>query len=450
MELKLIQKLRYYNPWWDGEQIDSGIERKEYLDQINSFLESEEILALIGVRRSGKTTLIYQLINQLLKKNPKNKDNLIFLEADDEIIANYLKNQGLLYIIQEYLNYQKKDFSQPLFIFVDEIQDIDQWETQLKNIFDLKKNIKIIISGSSAARLKKNSLKKLVGRIIFFEINPLSFSEFVLFKEGIEIKNKLNFSKIKEFIREKSKHQNILKRNFNEYLKFGGYPRVVLEDSILNKEKILRDYLDLILKRDISSVFQIEHLSDFEGMLKFLAKNISGKISFFRISKETGLKIETVKKYYFYLEQAFLTFHAERYKTTLKKTKRPYKFYFSDTGARNFLIGEFGFDPSETEMGFLVENFIAKRFMKNGSLFYSEDKNKNEIDFVIQEKNKLIPVEVKFKNEIKESDLSGLASFISTANTKNRVKQAIVVTKDLYQEKMINKKEILFIPAYFL
>ena len=449
MELKLIQKLKYYNPWWRGEKIESGVKRKEYLDQIKPFLKSEEILALIGVRRAGKTFLIYQLINQLLKANPKNKDKIIFLEADDEIIAGYLKNQGLLYIIQEYLNYQKKDFSQPLFVFIDEIQDINQWEIQLKNIFDLKKNIKIVISGSSAARMKKDSLKKLVGRIIFFEIHPLSFSEFVLFKEKINIEDKLDFSKIKEFVGNKIDHQNILKRNFNEYLEFGGYPRIVLEESVLNKEKILRDYLDLILKRDISSVFCIEHMADFEGMLKFLAQNISGRISFFRISKETGLKIETVKKYYFYLQQSFLAFHAEYYKTTLKKTRHPYKFYFSDSGIRNFLIGEFGLEPSKTKLGFLAENFIAQRFQKAGTLFYSEDKNKNEIDFIVQEKNKLIPVEVKFKNEIKESDLSGLASFISAANTKNKIKQAIVVTKDLYQEKTINKKEVLFIPAYF-
>ncbi len=447
MELKLIQKLNYYNPWWRDEKINSGVERESYLEQISPFLKNEEILALVGVRRSGKTTLIYQLINRLLKTS--SKDSVVFLEADDEIIAGYLENQGLFYIIQEYLNYRKKDFSEPLFVFIDEIQDVKRWETQLKNIFDLKKNIKIIISGSSAARLKRDSLKKLVGRITFFEIYPLSFSEFILFKENINIKDKLNFSEIKNFVSGKIEHQNILKRNFNDYLKFGGYPRIARESDVLNKERILRDYLDLILKRDISSVFQIEHLADFEGMLKFLARNIGGKISFFRISKETGLKIETVKKYYFYLQQAFLTFHSEYYKTTLKKTKHPYKFYFSDLGARNFLAGEFGLEPSETDLGFLVENFIAQRFQKTGGLFYFEDKNKNEADFIVQDANNLIPIEVKFKTEVKENELSGLMSFISSAIAGNKVSQAIVVTKDLYQEKTINKKEVLFIPAYF-
>ncbi len=447
MELKLIQKLNYHNPWWRDEKIDSGIEREIYLEQINPFLKNEEILALVGVRRAGKTTLIYQLINQLIKTNPK--DSVVFLEADDEIIAGYLENQGLLYIIQEYLNYRKRDFSEPLFVFIDEIQDVKRWEIHLKNVFDLKKNIKIVISGSSAARLKRDSLKKLVGRITFFEIYPLSFSEFILFKENISIKDKLNFSEIKDFVSGKIDYQNILKRNFNDYLKFGGYPRIARENNVLNKERILRDYLDLILKRDISSVFQIEHLADFEGMLKFLARNISGKISFFRISRETGLKVETVKKYYFYLQQAFLTFHSEHYKATLKKTKRPYKFYFSDLGVRNFLAGEFGLEPSETESGFLVENFIAQRFQKAGNLSYFEDENKNEVDFIIQDANKIIPIEVKFKSEIRENELPGLMSFISSASARNKISQAIVITKDLYQEKTINEKEVLFIPAYF-
>ena len=161
------------------------------------------------------------------------------------------------------------------------------------------------------------------------------------------------------------------------------------------------------------------------------------------------MKIETVKKYHFYLEQAFLSFHSEHLKTTLKKAKRPRKFYFSDLGVRNFLIGELGIEPSETEMGFLAENFIAQRFFKKGELFYSDDSKGNEVDFTVQEKNELIPIEVKFKNKIAESELSGLISFISAENTRKKVRQAIVVTKDLYQEKTINKKEVLFIPAYF-
>lgn len=454
MELKLLEKLNYYNPWWQNMPQDFGILRKSYLTKILPFLKTEEIIAVSGIRRCGKTFFLWQIINHLLSPKAKTDfKNILFIQGDDEYLNQIIKEQSFIHIIQEYLNWRKLDLenlSKTLYVFIDEIQNIDNWEIQLKNIFDLKRNIKFIVSGSSTAKLKSNALKKLVGRIIFFQIYPLSFSEFIFFKENKEMPEwQLNkgFKELKNTISQKIPYKNILRRNFLEYLDSGGYPRVVLEKEQSVKEKLLRDYLDLIIKRDISSVFSIEHLSELENILSFLGKNTANKISFFRISKETGMKIETVKKYYYYLEQAYLIFNINFFKASLKKTRRPYKFYLTDLGLRNLLSGDFGIKPSETLLGNLVESAIANFLSRQElSVGYWEDKQGDQVDFIVKSSKNLLPIEVKYQSKIDFTSLKGLIKFVE----EYKPLEALVITKNLYQEKKIGKTRLLAVPAYYL
>ena len=314
----------------------------------------------------------------------------------------------------------------------------------------MKRNIKFIVSGSSTARLRSSALKKLTGRITFFQICPLSFSEFIFFKENKEIPEwqvNTGLKGLKEIVAQKLPYQNILRRNFLEYLCFGGYPRIVLEKEQSVKEKLLRDYVDLIIKRDIASIFSIEHLPELENVLYLLGKNTANKISFFRISKETGLKIETVKKYYYYLEQAYLIFNIGFFKTSLKKTRRPYKFYLTDLGIRNLLSGDFGIKPSETLLGNLAESAIANFLSRQGlSAGYWEDKQGNQVDFTAKSFKDLLPIEVKYQNKIDFTSLKGLMKFIE----EHKPPEALIITKDFYQEKKINKTNFLAVPVYYI
>ncbi|PKP55567.1 MAG: hypothetical protein CVT89_08090 [Candidatus Altiarchaeales archaeon HGW-Altiarchaeales-2] len=393
-----------YNPWWHTGKISeekTGIRRSRYLNQILSFMDSPEIIKIVGVRRSGKTTLIFQLIDFLLKKGVDPK-NICYVQMDDEEFSFYDKNKLIKQVIDEYQEICEKNIEKDRIYFLfDEIQYIDTWPGWLKTYYDNFKNVKFIVSGSSSTLIDKDSVEKLSGRQIDFMIQTLSFREFLEFN-NIEIKfqNGLfdvsleDIEKNIEFAAEKNELRVLLKR----YLETGGFPNVVfLEDE--KRRIILKQYFRDIVYRDIIRVFKIRDAELLDSM--FL--------------------------------KTFLYYEVNYYSTALKSTiRKAKKIYCADIGLRNAII-------TERDEGEAVENVVFRHLILSYDKIYYWD-NKYECDFIVKTYENIMPIEVKYSDDPKR--INGLLEFMENFG----VKRGIVVTKDILKKEKFSDCEVLFIP----
>src|SRR3989338_1432241 len=236
----LLKILVGWNFW--EEKLETGTKRRFYLDNLTKFLETNQIIALTGVRRSGKSTLIKQVAEKLIesKINP-NKILIVNFEdyRFDEFSLKLLDEIYTLYL--ERVAAEKKNN----FIFLDEVQRIPKWERFVRTLHE-KKEAKIIVSGSSSKLMSKELATLLTGRHINFTILPLSFKEFLEFNK-IEVNNKLGAIA--------KQHQ--LKKLLYEYFQYGGFPEVVLSEEPA-KRRILFEYVENILMKDIAERHNIK------------------------------------------------------------------------------------------------------------------------------------------------------------------------------------------------
>ncbi|MBU4490901.1 MAG: AAA family ATPase, partial [Euryarchaeota archaeon] len=170
-----------WNPHWK-ETAGLKLVEREMVIEVEQWLDRKEILGFLGARRSGKTTLMIILINRLSSTIPKR--NILFVKCDDDRVQKDNLIDDAIKSYRELVNPEGK-----IFVFIDEVQEIDGWENTLKRIYDLKKEVKIIISGSNFSMLREDFSYRLAGRIAYFEVYPLSFSEFL--KTKLRIKDKI-------------------------------------------------------------------------------------------------------------------------------------------------------------------------------------------------------------------------------------------------------------------
>lgn len=420
-----------WNPWWKKEYNFEGINREKIKD-ILPWMSRKEIIALIGVRRSGKTTLFYEIIEYLIKKgvNPK---GIFFVKADDDRI----KTKGLIdAAIDEYrkqVNPRSK-----FYLFIDEIQEISGWQKTLKRIYDLEKDIKILISGSNASLLKQETSSLLAGRFSYFEVFPFSFREYLKAK-GIEVKNRLGIIENKYIIR----------KLLDEYTKEGSFPEVTLEKREKIKKELIKFYFDSIFYRDIIKRKQIRNPAKMEMLIKYLLQNISNLINFSKIAKAVELTSDSVTEYIKALEDAYLVFYINVFEFSYKKQIiSPKKTYCVDSGIRNIV----GFSFSE-DIGRLYENIVFNSIRrKNEDIYYWRSPQHEEVDFVVKHGAKvkeLIQVCFGFKDlETKNREVKSLIK----ASKELKCNDLTIITEDYEKEESIEllgiKRKIKIIPAW--
>jgi predicted AAA+ superfamily ATPase len=317
------------------------------------------------------------------------------------------------------------------YVFLDEIHKKDGWESWIRKKYDLRTNDKFVISGSCSYLLKKEYSALLTGRNLTFEVFPLSFEEFLLFK-GIKV-NKEHIKK--GIILEKTK-LSILK-GVREYLYSGGFPEAVLKQEPY-KTKILKQYFDDILFRDIVDRYELNSRKA-EDLALFLMTNFTGLVSLRNIRNSLGISYDTIKDYISYFKDAFLFFRLDHFSYSLKEQKSSAaKIYCIDNGLRNAVSFKFSKDE-----GKLAENMVFIELKRRGSeAYYWKSPKHKEVDFVVKEKdNSLTAVNVTYTDEIDKREISGLLEF--RKNFK-KTKKMIVLTKDLEREW----QGIRFIPLW--
>ncbi len=420
-----IEKLIEWNPWWEDVRLINemkGIERPAYASLVNS-IDIREITIITGVRRSGKSTLMYQMIDSLLKKgvDPKqilfvNLENKKLSEDSlDDIYESYREN----------INLDKKAF-----VFLDEIHRRPGWESWIRKKYDIRHDIKFVVSWSCSYLLKKEYSTLLTGRNITFEVFPLAFEEFLLFKNLTINKDDIKKGAITERTR-----LAILK-NLKDYMRTGGFPEVSFKKENY-KMKILEQYFDDIVYKGIVDRYNLNAQKTRDFAL-FLMTNFTHKISLRGIRNMMNISYDTIKDYISYYKEAFLFFTIDCFSFSMKEQKTmPSKVYCIDNGLRNAVSFKFSAD-----YGKLAENAVfieLKRKIKD--VFYWS--GIKEVDFVFKGKDNLLTaITVSYTDEADVHETEALLEFRKKFTTK--VKNLIIITKNT--EKTENG--IKFVPLW--
>ena len=419
-----IKKLVEWNPWWeDKDPVKElkGMDRPEYTQLLGS-IEIKEITIITGIRRSGKSTLMYQMIDNLLKRKIDPKQILFVNLEDKKLTEDNLEDIYESY--REILNQDKKAY-----IFLDEIHKRKGWESWIRKKYDLKTNDKFIISGSCSYLLRKEYSTLLTGRNLTFEVFPLSFNEFLLFN-NIKI-DKQNLKKGILLIKTK---RAVLKY-LEEYLNLGGFPEVLFKPKDF-KIKILEQYFDDILFKDIVDRYNLNSQKA-KDLAVFFMTNFTSLMSLRSLRNSLKLSYDTIKDYLSYYTEAFLFFSVDHFSYSFKEQKTlPSKIYCIDNGLRNAVSFKFSKDD-----GKLAENLVFVELKRRDKYVYYW-KNKNEVDFIIKNKdNKLTAINVSYSDDAKEREMNGLKEL---KKKYDKTEELIIITKDLEKEE----NGIKFIPLW--
>ncbi len=356
---------------------------RDYYKKIELFLKDKEIIVIHGSRQVGKTSLMRFII----EKNKFIKDNHLFIDLEEPEFLD-ICNSGVE-TLMDYLRingYLKTTF---LYLFIDEIQYLENPSSFLKLLHDkYRDKLKLIVSGSSSFAIKSKFKVSLVGRTINFELFPLSFKEYLRFnKITIDLSNPI---KIEIVISE-------LKKHFSNFIKFGGYPEIVLEENIEKKKIKLNQIILTYIKADIRDIGRIRHIEKFNKLLEILSSQIGNLVNISELSNTIGIARQTVEEYLFVLENTYLIKLLRPYYSNIRTevSKMP-KIFFEDTGVANlFRYGDLNVEID----GQIFENAIFNELRKeygSENLHFLRTKKRHEIDFILKKGKKITPIETKF------------------------------------------------------
>lgn len=379
--------------------------------------QTNKIISLVGSRRVGKTFYFYQLINNLLDKGVS-KECILYINFEDDRLFP-IKTGELNDLLEAYYELYPDLKNKKKYFFFDEIQNVKNWEIFVRRIVD-KEKVEMYITGSSSKLLSKEIATSLRGRTLTFYLYPLSFKEFLKFK-NIQVEKDISYS-TKRFK---------IKYLFKEYLEYGAFPEVVKSEKL--KQDILSNYFEMVIYRDIVERFSIRNINLLKMLSKYLITNVSSRFSinsyYKSLKQETKVSKETILEYLSHLSDINLIHLVPIFSYSLKVQQvNPSKAYCIDTGLRNAVSLRF----SEDE-GRLAENVVFIELKRRGhEIFYW--KNTKEVDFVIKDKNnKIIAFNVSYTDEIDEREITSLQEFKTKYSSK--IKDLIILTKDAEGKK---------------
>lgn len=412
----ILNLLFSYNPWWQ-----TGIVQKEFIKEMKRFAYYEAIktmtnneirrsVILCGARRTGKTTIMYQAIDSLIKEGVPAK-NIIFVSFDHPLLK--------LYPFDKVLEIYRTNISsdEEIYCFFDEIQYADNWNSWLKILYDTNPKIKIMATGSASPVLQDKVTESGLGRWKVVHVPTLSFYEYCKLLK-IEVPDLPKDIKPTQ-IYLKSVHEQTeifnklssLQIHFLRYLQVGGFPELALSHDDVYAQRILReDIVDKALKRDLPAIYGIRNITDIEKIFLYLCYSSSNIININTISKELdGVNRKTVEKYIEYLESANLIYISPAISVGAKQLlKTQNKIYIADAAMRNAVLLKDDLTNDPDELGIIAETAVYKHiksfyYNDNTQIGYSRgDKKEKEIDVVVKSmKFPPILIEVKYREQSK-------------------------------------------------
>lgn len=420
---EIIEVLEEWNYW--TRSLPDFVLREDYMAKMQRYEKSGEIIVLTGVRRSGKTTLLKQEIGRLIKKYDKKQ--MLFVNFEDPRFSPFLNTDLLEAIFQTYK--EKINPGKKIFLFLDEIQNIPEWEKWVRTKHELNQ-ANIYVTGSSSKLLSKEFGTLLAGRYLQINVFPLSFKEFLLFND-IKLESDL------DILSKKTKIKHIL----DQYIEYGGFPKISLLPEDTKREE-LQLYFEGILLRDIVSRYKLKNFLKLEQVTYYLLSNIAKFYSVNSIKNSVNVSYEVVLNYISYLREALFFYKLNKFDYSLKKqifSKN--KIYCIDSG----LINAVGFKFSE-QSGRLIENLVFVELKRrNKELYYFSEKK--ECDFVIKKGLRIveaIQVCYKLNKDNEKREIKGLTE----AMNKFKLKQGLILTYDQEDELRVDNKKIIIKPLW--
>lgn len=412
--MTLLERIIKQNPWWEKKEIEEikGYQTRFLLKELWQYRNNPQIIAVLGMRRTGKTVLLLQIIEKLIKQVSFKR---IFYFSFDEILG---KDPEIIEkVIEIYENEILKEELKNVYIFLDEVNHLENWQVVLKRYYDLKKNIKFFVSGSSSIYLKKTK-ESLAGRIYEFELKPLGFKEFLYIKK-IKVED-INLQRL------------TLKKELNKYFLSGSLPEIIEEQNFSKIKKYINSIVDKVIFYDIPKVYEVNEPEILKNILSLIAQKPGMFLEYQSLASSFGISYQTISKYINYLEKSFLIKLIYNFRgSPIARARKLKKVYL---GTINLAAG---FMDSEKEIlnqiPFLAENLVCLHL--NAKWFW---KKYTEIDFY----NQNIPIEIKYtdaKPEIKNNLLA--AKYLKSKNL-------LVITKNFEGKKTIKGITTEFIPLW--
>ena len=438
---RLKEIIHFYNPWWSTKEVPQELlpdYERPVLADILSYLDLNRVVVLKGPRRTGKTTLLYQIAADLLKKGV-NPENILFLSLDTIAELEPLDD-----VVNAYQQLARKVLhpATRTYFLLDEVQFLKDWPLLIKKYFDRKLGITFVVSGSAASLIRKGS-ESLAGRTVEETILPFTFFEYLSYHErdsrlqGLiaEMRNTWSFHALpgKDDL---VPYGTTIHIRFDDYLAQGGFPHLLQTKEKTMRQRLLReDVIEKAIYRDLVELYQIKKPAALEKLFLYLCEHSSELLNISNIAASLGLSREYTERYLDYLEAAFLIFRYGKYAKSVEEQVRSMeKCYVTDPG-----LLQLAFRP---DAGKAVESMAARHLMARKAFYWRDERH--EVDLVLDEKEGVMPIEVKYQGNIGISDTKGLVKFLNTFKEKS----GIMVTKDLLEEKYIQGMTIRHIPAW--
>lgn len=456
----ILKVLSAFNPWWKTGLVNPRLTKTykrfafyEAMQRLNQ-TNLRRILILTGTRRVGKTTIQYQMIENLLT-NGIEPQRIVFISMDHPM----LKLSDISMILECY--HENIYANQDVYYFFDEIQYAQDWDKWLKTIYDMQPDTQVVATGSASPSLIKGNQESGAGRWSVIQVPTMSFYEYCELLEldrptlpkDLKVTQLLRMTQPDrtKIMLQLSKVQN----HFNRYLQVGGFPELALADNDMMAQQIMReDVVDKVLKRDLPSLYNIRNATELERIFLYLCNVSSEIVSIDAIAKElSGVSRPTVENYIRYLESANLIYQSWPIDMGGKKVlkARP-KIYISDAAIRNAVLMDDSVLTDSVQMGKIVETAVYKHvaafyYQQTTSVgYFRAGRKEKEIDIVVNyPKAKKILIEVKYREEAPIADDDAISTLCEEAAA------AIIVTKsssDFGLHNTKSGKDMIRIPAF--
>lgn len=412
--------LNLFNPWWRDNEVNKYLvgKKRKIFYEVYKYLNLRQILIFTGLRRVGKTTLMFQIIDSLISDKNIHPIQILYFSFDEsvEILEEILKIYEIEILKEKISNIQ-------VFLFFDEIQKLENWPSKIKIIYDLYPNVKIFLSGSAAINLKKGTRESLAGRYFDFVIETLDFEEYLEFKD-------IKLDKEREDIFEVN-----IRKSFDNFLISGGFIEALELDSIKIKKYFREGLIERVIYKDLPGVFSINYPDLLYRLVNILAERPGIYLEYKNIANDLKYDQRTISAYLSYLEYSMLVNkiynYSKNFITSEKKIKRAYLSNTAFTAALSDIM-----DYSSFIEQFFINFFKVENFYRNPQ--------REEIDIILKLNDKIIPVEVKIKNEIKSDDLKPIFKFLERFD----LNKGLIITKNTSNDFTKNNKLIKAIPYW--
>jgi predicted AAA+ superfamily ATPase len=365
----MLEVLARWNRWGSG-RMEPGIDR-DLTDRIEAHLGGPEVLSLVGPRRAGKTTVLFQVADRL-ERSGVPSEAVLHVNFEEPLLSTDL---GPDLMEKLYTTYREEVFPQGrAYLMLDEVQNVHAWERWVRARCDTE-DVKVLVTGSSSALMSREFGTRLTGRHLTFPVQPLGFQEFLRFRD-VPLPKKPSLAGSPPRIQ----------KALSEYLTWGGFPEVTLAADESRKSSLLKQYFDDVLFKDVALRHRIRDLATLRALAVHLLTQTAGLVTYQRLSRVFGVSLDLVRSYCSHLEESFLVAFLPQYSLKASERQRnPQKVHAGDLGLRNAVC-----ISGSSDLGRRAETAAFQALWRLGSRgVYHWRGSGGEVDLLVRRKNRV-------------------------------------------------------------